>query len=220
MISQIYPKNRMDFLTYRNICEDILSMGDLRERIIQEFLIRPFIASVVNYDVIPTDIKVSNRNNIHNYEKYSGKSSTSGEKTVTPDLCIAKKWEWANGEKDTRDYKATIEVKSPKKSVLSCYDTARNKMYNNIMNFEKNFGNSFLQKMRKIDIKIKDENSTVTKTLYSEMLSHLQVMNHVILTDGIGWHFFEKENGILKISSICLAMRKLESKGNITLDWD
>lgn len=196
----VYSKKEMNFSIYKNIYEHIITMGDFRERIIQEFLIRPFLESVVNYDVIPTDTKVSNKNKIHDYGKYSGKGSN--EKTVTPDLCIVKNWEWANREKEKIDYKATVEVKTPKKSILSCYINVENN--HNIINSE-----SFKKKLCK------------NTKMHNEINTHLKVIENVILTDGIGWHFFKGENGSYIIDSYYLGVRKINSQGNIIgIEWN
>ena len=87
-------------------------MNDLRECMVQDFVIAPFLKSILpKCDIIPVDIKVSSGSGKHNYGKYCGKGPN--EKYWTPDLCIAQDWRWDNEEDECpTSYIAVVEIKS------------------------------------------------------------------------------------------------------------
>ena len=102
-------------MEYTRKVDDILSV-DSRERMLQEFIICPFIQSIcTNKDVVPVDIKVSGK--CHNYELYCGKYGYTKDNILytvieTPDLCVANDWSWINDNKIRNDYTLTVEIKT------------------------------------------------------------------------------------------------------------
>ncbi len=188
---------------YINKINDILKC-DSRERILQEYVIQPLIESILkNYDVVPVDTKVNGK--IHNYELYCGKYGYYKEgklviTTETPDLCIAKNWLWANEQKSKSDYCATVEIKSvfskPEFLISPGYDEKGNLVSQNALEELCSFING---KMLSV---LKNQNAydyqadrKYPKTLKKQIGIHLRGIDKVIVTDGIRWIFFYKENG-------------------------
>lgn len=164
-----YKKN------YNYICE----MNDLRERMVQDFVITPFLRSVLpKCDIIPVDIKVSNGGGRHDYGKYCGKRTET--KYWTPDLCIAKDWRWNNTVEKcpATKYIAVVEIKS-------IGDDAEYIISNT--NWKQNKTLKILQDIGR-------------KKVRNEIKSHLSANQIVIFTDGVTWYFFEQNKEDLEKS--------------------
>ena len=98
---------------YQLLMKEQIKSADVREICFQENVFRPFLEILFpEYDVVPVDTKISTR--IHDYTQYCGTYENSAGKATptTPDLCIAKDWNWDNRNHKV-DYKCVIEVKSP-----------------------------------------------------------------------------------------------------------
>ena len=102
----------MNYEEYKKRVERQIKTNDIRERVIQDNIIRPFLQSVFpELDIEPVDVKVPSK--IHKYEKYCG-TRIDDKKGIlgTPDLCIAEEWYWNNNEVDV-NYRGVVEIKSP-----------------------------------------------------------------------------------------------------------
>lgn len=168
----------IEYEEYKKNYEDLITMGDLREYMIQEFVIRLFLQKVLpELDIIPTHTKINDKSSIHNYEKYCGIGKSG--KTITPDLCVSKNWRWDNG--GFVDYRAVVEVKSPVGYKFSDYVIAVNTTGKN-------------DRMRKISIeKISDiKNAEIREELFAHtQVNEKKTLNKVIFTDGLAWLFIE-----------------------------
>lgn len=179
----------------------LIQMNDLREYMVQEFVIRVFLQKILpGLDVIPTSIKINDKSSQHDYKKYCGVIGKNG-KIITPDLCIARGWNWANSKaKGKNDYRAVVEVKSP----VGEWKMTPHKIIEDTVEDKK----CRLRKINKIDT---IENIKNIK-LRNEMSAHVQmnedkINNKVILTDGISWFFFE---GKKVVDQYCLGKRLLK----------
>lgn len=165
----------MKYKEYKDNYEYICKMNDLRECMVQDFVIAPFLKSILpKCDIIPVDIKVSSGSGKHDYGKYCGKGSN--EKYWTPDLCIAQDWRWNNEEDGcpTR-YIAVVEIKSVGDSsnyiVSNTKDRKGKSFRDKTLNYLKDIGNSSVK---------------------NEIEAHLSKNKPVLFTDGVTWYFFEK----------------------------
>lgn len=98
---------------YQLLMKKQIETEDIREICFQENVFRPFLEILFpEYDVVPVDTKIST--GIHDYTQYCGTYVNGAGKEIptTPDLCIAKQWNWNNGHNEV-DYKCVIEAKSP-----------------------------------------------------------------------------------------------------------
>ena len=97
---------------YRELIDRQLRIKDVRERVFQDNVIRPFLQELLpDYDIEPVDVKI--RFVVHDYAQYCG-TYLKGEKFVpaTPDLCISDNWNWENRENHVI-YRSVVEIKSP-----------------------------------------------------------------------------------------------------------
>ena len=97
---------------YRELIDRQLRIKDVRERVFQDSVIRPFLQELLpDYDIEPVDVKI--RSVVHDYAQYCG-TYLKGEKFVpaTPDLCISDNWNWENRENHVI-YRSVVEIKSP-----------------------------------------------------------------------------------------------------------
>lgn len=169
-----------EYEEYKKNYEGLINMMDLREYMVQEFVIRLFLQKIMpELDIIPTHTKINDKCSIHDYKKYCGIGK--GGKTITPDLCISKNWKWDNS--GGVDYRTIVEVKSPVGYIISDYvieqdDTGK-----------KDRGRTFLiNNLHEIgNTKIRDELIAHTQTNDNKLL------NKVIFTDGLAWFFIEGE---------------------------
>lgn len=169
-----------EYNEYLNSYDDLIKMGDLREYMVQEFVIRSFLQKIMpELDVIPTHTKINDYCTIHKYEKYCGISKEG--KTVTPDLCISKKWRWDNN--GDVDYRALVEVKSPIGYKISDYEIIQN---------------DTTKKDRKQAAQLTNIQDIGNSKVREELIAHSQInenktVNKVIFTDGVAWLFIEGE---------------------------
>ena len=165
----------MKYKEYKDNYEYICKMNDLRECMVQDFVIAPFLKSILpKCDIIPVDIKVSSGSGKHNYGKYCGKGPN--EKYWTPDLCIAQDWRWDNEEDECpTSYIAVVEIKSVGDSsnyiVSNTKDRKGKSFRDKTLNYLKDIGNSSVK---------------------NEIEAHLSKNKTVLFTDGVTWYFFEK----------------------------
>lgn len=184
-------------LDYKNKIEDVLSV-DSRERVLQEYIISPFIQSVLDdYDVVPVDIKVNG--NRHDYSLYCGYYGYQGNVITSepPDICIAKNWKWINESKTKSDYVATVEVKTVFSEnvfwVSPGYnDNANEIIFQNSVDSILKVANDFLKKANKDYCYQEDENYKIS--IQKQVGIHLRGTDKLIVTDGIRWIFFYKIN--------------------------
>lgn len=112
---EILKGNDVTFDEYTSWFEKYKNNNDIREINFQNEVVKPFLRGVCNdLDVEVCDKKGPDTKK-HDYLQYCGTyiDERSGkEKTVTPDLIIAKNWNWLNKENEV-DYRAIVEVKSP-----------------------------------------------------------------------------------------------------------
>ena len=202
-----------EYELYKQHYEGLIEMGDLREYMIQEYVIRIFLSHVLEpLDIIPTHIKLNDKNSVHDYRKYCGISKAG--KTVTPDLCIAKGWKWNNSSFD--DYRAIVEVKTPVSIAISPYVITKD---------------TTGKKSRYHEFDFKNISEISNSYLREELLTHSQTNDtkrnsKIIFTDGITWFFIE--NSIVK-NRYNLGARRLHryinSKSKIVveflgIDWE
>lgn len=102
----------MEYKEYVSLMKRQIERRDVRERVFQDNIIRPFLRSVfLNLDIEPVDIKIDSKE--HEYEQYCGTYlKNNKELPATPDLCISDKWYWHNKEVEV-NYRGVVEVKSP-----------------------------------------------------------------------------------------------------------
>ena len=164
-----------EYELYKQHYEGLIEMGDLREYMIQEYVIRIFLSHVLEpLDIIPTHIKLNDKNSVHDYRKYCGISKAG--KTVTPDLCIAKGWKWNNSSFD--DYRAIVEVKTPVSIAISPYvitkDTTGKKSRYHEFDFKNisEISNSYLREELLTHSQTNDtkRNSKITKTSHTDTM--------------------------------------------------
>ncbi|MEV6689535.1 MULTISPECIES: hypothetical protein [Bacillati] len=105
--------NDVTFDEYKAWFEKYKNNKDVREIKIQNEVVKRFISETCpNLDVEACDNKGPESPN-HNYLQYCGTYIDKGKKKPsTPDLVIAKNWNWLNEENNV-DYRAVVEVKSP-----------------------------------------------------------------------------------------------------------
>lgn len=170
----------MEYQEYVNLMERQLRNRDVRERVFQDNIIRPFLQSVFqNLDIEPVDVKINSEE--HEYEQYCGTyiNKKNIELPATPDLCISDEWYWNNREVVV-NYRGVVEIKSP---ILDYITGIEPQKYNCL----------------------------------SEIQRHLTAKRNskVILTDGVTWVFYNKDNGLTPIiRPLCLG--KLVYKYNIS----
>lgn len=102
------------FDEYKSWLEKYEKNNDIREINIQNEIVKRFITNIcTDLDIVYSDKKGPNTSN-HDYFQYCGTYTDKNgkEKAVTPDLVIAKNWNWLNIENKV-DYRAVVEVKSP-----------------------------------------------------------------------------------------------------------
>ena len=152
----------MNYKEYIKLVERQIETHDIRERVFQDNIIRPFLQTVfTELDIEPVDVKISTK--IHDYEKYCGSIIVNNKRKMgTPDLCISDKWYWNNKEVEV-NYRGVVEIKSP---FLDCIT-------------------GFLPEKYK-------------KRTLDEISQYLQAKKNskIILTDGITWTFYDKDNGM------------------------
>lgn len=196
----------MKYKEYKDNYEYICKMNDLRECMVQDFVIAPFLKSILpKCDIIPVDIKVSSGSGKHDYGKYCGKGSN--EKYWTPDLCIAQDWRWNNEEDGcpTR-YSAVVEIKSVGDSsnyiVSNTKDRKGKSFRDKTLNYLKDIGNSSVK---------------------NEIEAHLSKNKPVLFTDGVTWYFFEKNEKALeesKAEMFELGIRIIDEKKFDHIKWN
>ena len=179
--------------------EDVFRV-ESRERILQEFIIYPFMESIcTDEDVIPVDIKVSGK--IHNYMLYCGcqgyiKDGELKIVAVPPDLCIAKDWVWLNGEKNKSDYIATVEIKTVYADnefwVAPGYMKDKIVFENKIEDMLKFINEAMLRKNSQDEYDFARDEKYV-RSLQKQVGIHLRGIGKVIVTDGVRWIFFYKK---------------------------
>jgi hypothetical protein len=104
----------LNFDDYKKLLDRQKNNQDVREEAIQYNVIRVFLQSIFQeYDIEATSKQ--ERASIHDYLDYCGSyidDKTRKLKKWTPDLVIAKNWNWDNIKNDV-EYKCVVEVKSP-----------------------------------------------------------------------------------------------------------
>ncbi len=163
----------MSYINYQLILE-YAKNNDQREYYLQRRLIEPFIKSIVP-ELYIEDISVirqSANTNRHNRTKYCGLNNE--EKNTPPDLLIVKEWNYYNVE-NKLDYRGVIEVKSP---------FSKQDYYYEITDKNKD------ERLYPYEFKEYDE---LIKSKISWYLTATE-NDRVILTDGLQWDFFEKNN--------------------------
>lgn len=179
------------FLNYSKKVDNIL-LADARERLFQEYIIRPFLQSILmEYDVVPTDEKVSGKQ--HDYSFYCGEYGyyTKGKfkkSFETPDLCIAKDWKWLNQNKSKNDYIATVEIKTVYSKnnfwISPGYIDSDVKFENKVSDIV-NFVNEH---------HLPENDPNYGKDIKKQIGIHLRGINRLIVTDGVRWIFLYKNH--------------------------
>lgn len=104
------------FAEYKEWIDKYIHNNDTREINFQNDVIKKLIEKLFPmYDVVNVGTKGSCTDK-HDYNHYSGiyKDDLGREKPTTPDILIARNWNWYNVEYENEiNYIATIEVKSP-----------------------------------------------------------------------------------------------------------
>ena len=104
----------LNFDDYIELLDRQKNNQDVREEAIQYNVIRVFLQSIFQeFDIEATSKQ--ERASIHNYLDYCGSyidEKTGRTKKWTPDLVIAKNWNWDNVNNNV-EYKCVVEVKSP-----------------------------------------------------------------------------------------------------------
>lgn len=111
---RIIKYNDVTFDEYKGWFEKYKKNNDVREINFQNEIVKKLISTVcVDLDVENSEKKGPDTNK-HDYLQYCGTyiDKTGKEKASTPDLIIAKNWNWLNKENRV-DYRAVVEVKSP-----------------------------------------------------------------------------------------------------------
>lgn len=184
-ITIINDQTNMSFETYQKVFENIAST-DCEERRFQNELILVFLrASLTNIDVMETgEARRPSQN--HDLSQYCGEVEyENGEKKFwRPDLTACDKW-YRHNLTHKVEYKFVVEVKSP---------YSREKIFDNGLSPDE----------------ILKEESRVKR----EIESHFNARNNnkVILTDGIRWVFYKKENNKI-ISCADIALKEKTSNG-------
>lgn len=185
-------------IEYVRKMEDILSV-ESRERILQDFIISPFIQNIcTEYDVVPVDIKVSGK--YHNYELYCGKYGYKADDVFrivveTPDLCIAKNWQWNNQDKTRSDYIFTVEIKtvfSNNEYWISPGFSNDQLVFENSIEDIVTFVNGNMLKKDSNGKYSYSGDENFNKNIEKQVGVHIRGINKVIVTDGIRWMFFYK----------------------------
>lgn len=104
----------LSFDEYKNLFEKLIKQNDIREIRFQNEVIAPFIKSICDFDIVDSSHKERDSGK-HDYLQYCGTytdNKTGLKKPSTPDLTIAKNWNWHNID-NAVDYRAVVEVKSP-----------------------------------------------------------------------------------------------------------
>lgn len=219
-------------MEYTRKVDDIISV-DPRERILQEFVICPFIQSIYfDKDVVPVDIKVSG--NYHNYELYCGKYGYKKDGILysaieTPDLCVANDWRWDNSDKISNDYILDIEIKtvySENEDWISPGYIDNQIVFENNIEEIINFVNNNKMLKKNSDGKYNyDQDDTLDKSIKKQVGIHLRGIDKVIVTDGIRWIFFYKneENNCCALPPIDLGKRICKKPRikyyHLKIDW-
>lgn len=173
----------MEYRQYIILMNRQINNNDVRERVFQDNVIRPFLQDIFEeLDIEPVDIKVNA--SMHDYLQYCGTYSRKrGETTIevpgTPDLCITQNWNWYNKKYEVM-YKAVVEIKSPALDPITGYEP---------------------EKYKCLD----------------EVNRHLRATKNdrVILTDGVTWAFYKKEEMLRPICEpICLGELEYKRKNN------
>lgn len=173
----------MEYKEYVRLMERQIKTRDVRERVFQDNIIRPFLKSVFqNLDIEPVDIKIDSEE--HEYEQYCGTyfNKKNKELPATPDLCLADEWYWNNRDVVV-NYRGVVEVKSPILDYITGFEPQK---YNCLI----------------------------------EIQRHLKAKRNskVILTDGVTWTFYNKENGVTPvIEPICLGKLYINIKFQNTI---
>ena len=102
----------MEYEDYIKLMMKQIKKHDVRERVFQDNIIRPFLFTVFSeLDIEPVDVKIATK--IHDYEQYCGSIKVNDKiKMGTPDLCIADEWYWNNRDIEV-NYRCVVEIKSP-----------------------------------------------------------------------------------------------------------
>lgn len=109
--------NDFDYLHYKNLVDKCIKQNDTREATLQGDVVKPFINKLCeNLDIVDVSYKgpvKGTRTDYHDYLQYCGtyKDKNNNDKPTTPDLVIAKDWNWYNIKNEV-DYRAVVEVKS------------------------------------------------------------------------------------------------------------
>lgn len=212
--------------------DNVLSV-DMRERVLQDYIISPFLQFLLtDYDVIPVDIKVSGK--IHKYELYCGRYGYIGKdsklhiSTETPDLCVAKNWKWLNADMQKEDYVLTVEIKTPFSD--NEYWISPGYMDDEIVFENKtsdivHFINENMLKKNDLEEYLYDEDGNYPKSIEKQIGIHIRCMEKVIVTDGVRWIFLYRKNGscyefatIDLGKRICKKPRKYYK--HVKIDWD
>lgn len=221
-------------LEYTKKIDDLLK-ADSRERMFQDYIISPFLQRVLaDYEIVPVDIKVSGK--AHDYGKYCGEygSHDKDGKTLrfieTPDLCVAKGWKWINDDGKT-DYIATVEIKTPLSDnefwIAPGYEEGEERkiIFENKVSDMVDFINNHMLSRDNIGYPYEDDDKHC-KDIKKQVGIHLRGLNKVIVTDGIRWMFFYKdENGVCHAlnpidlgTRICRRLRKRYK--HVRIEWD
>lgn len=217
-------------LDYKNKIEGVLKV-ESRERILQEFIISPFIKSLLdNYDVVPVDTKVNGK--IHNYSFYCGSFGYQGKhgqviSYETPDICIAKNWKWINEKKNKDDYIATVEVKTVFSKNQFWVSPGYNKntgeiIFQNSVESMIKVANSFQKKVNGEYCYHEDDNYEIS--IQKQVAIHLRGIDKLIVTDGIRWIFFYKiDEKVYALPEIDLGRRickkAIKYYNHVEIEW-
>lgn len=107
-------ENRVSFSEYTSWFDKFKNNNDIREINFQNEVVKKSLDILLDErDIVDCSRKGTETTN-HDYSQYCGKyiDKTGKEKCMTPDLVIAKNWNWLNKENKV-DYCAVVEVKSP-----------------------------------------------------------------------------------------------------------
>lgn len=180
---KIQSGDRMKFEEYINLMKRQIKTQDSRERAYQDNIIRPFLKSVFSeFDIEPVDIKI--KTEIHQYEQYCGTyEKTYKDKTTNKEII--------KNVSATPDLCITSEWHWNNREVEVDYKGVveiKSPILDNITGFEP-------KKYKCLPEIERHLNATKNKK--------------VILTDGVTWTFYNKENGITPVrETICLGKLK------------
>lgn len=219
-------------MEYTRKVDDILSV-DSRERMLQEFIICPFIQSIcTNKDVVPVDIKVSGK--CHNYKLYCGKYGYTKDNILytvieTPDLCVANDWSWINDNKIRNDYTLTVEIKTVYSDneywISPGYINNQIVIENSVEDITEFINSNMLSKNSDGNY-FYAQDEKYQKSIQKQIGIHLRGINKVIATDGVRWIFFYKneDNSCCALPPIDLGKRlckKARKKyKHVKIDWN